>query len=320
MNSTLLRILAICLALGAIITAGIGYRLSTKQVAPIAPPPPPTYPQVIAARDIPAGVLLTAQDVRLESLTQREPQSYDSVSKVVGKLTLEPISASMPVLTSHFPRLGQVAQSLKPGERGVAIKVTEVIGVGGFVTPGDHVDVLLYVRGNKETGDVSSAQVVLRDVRVLAYGEETGETDEQPGTLQKMAGEAPGAANTEKPKKENEKGKSSSSAVLAVPEREASRLMLADRSGELRLALRGAEPPEMAPKPEDAARYLRLAELASPAGQALPKAVPVAKPLPVIKSAVRKATSTQKTKAAPAATSSVIVHRGDQVEVVTVRK
>ena len=64
MNSTLLRILAVCLALGAIITAAIGYRLSTKQATPVAPPPPTTYPQVVAARDIPAGVLLTAQDVR----------------------------------------------------------------------------------------------------------------------------------------------------------------------------------------------------------------------------------------------------------------
>ena len=318
MNSTLLRILAICLALGAIITAAIGYRLSTKQAVPVAPPPPPTYPQVIAARDIPAGVLLTAQDVRVESLTQRDAHGYDSVSKVVGKLTAEPIPASTPVLSRHFPRLGLVAQSLKPGERGVAIKVTEVIGVGGFVTPGDHVDVLLYVRGNKETDDVSSAQVVLRDVRVLAYGEATGESDEQPGTLQKMAGNNSAPASSEKPKKENEKGKSSSSAVLAVPEKEASRLMLADRSGEIRLALRGSEPPEMEPKPEDAARYLRLAELAAPAGQVAPKAAPIAKPLPVIKSAVRKATA-QKKKPVPAATSSVIVHRGDQVEVVTVK-
>lgn len=318
MNSTLLRILAICLVLGAIITAIIGYRLSTKQAAPIAPPPPVTYPQVVAARDIPAGVLLTAQDVRLESSTQQEAHSYDSVSKVVGKLTQEPIPATMPVLSSHFPRLGLVAQSLKPGERGVAIKVTEVIGVGGFVTPGDHVDVLLYVRGNKETGDISSSQVVLRDVRVLAYGEDTGEANGQPSTLQKMAGDTSATANTEKSKKENAKGKSSSSAVLAVPEKEASRLMLADRSGELRLALRGAEPPEMAPKPEDAARYLRLAELAAPVEQVAPKAALAAQPQPVIKSAVKK-TSPQKKKSAPAETSSVIVHRGDQVEVVTVK-
>jgi pilus assembly protein CpaB len=315
MNSTLLRILAICLAVGAIITAGIGYRLSARQAVPVAPPPPPTYPQVIATRDIPAGVVLTAQDVRVESSTQRDAQGYDSVSKVVGKLTTEPIPASTPVLSRHFPRLGHVAQSLKPGERGVAIKVTEVIGVGGFVTPGDHVDVLLYVRGTKETGDVSSAQVVLRDVRVLAYGEATAETEAAPGRLDKLAGNGSASAS-EKPKKENEKSKSSASAVLAVQEKDASRLMLADRSGELRLALRGAEPPEMAPSPEDAARYLRLAELAAPRGQAAPPAASVAKPMPVAKSAAKKSTTR---KSSVPATSSVIVHRGDQVEVVTVR-
>lgn len=319
MNSTLLRVVAIFLALGAIATAAIGYRLSTKQAAPIAPPPPPTFPQVVAARDIPAGILLTMQDVRIEPLPQRDAQGYDNLSKVVGKLTLEPISAHTPVLSRHFPQLGKVAQALKAGERGVAIKVTEVIGVGGFVTPGDYVDVLLYLRGNRETADVTSAQVILRDVRILAYGEDTGETEEQPSALKQMADKNATGSKPEKSKKVNEDGKSSRSAILAVQEKDASRLMLADQSGEIRLALRGAEPPDMSPKPEEAARYLRLTELATPTGLAPAQPVAVsAKPAPA-KAVARKTTASAKKKSAPADASKVIVHRGDQVEVVTVK-
>lgn len=314
MNSTLLRIVAICLALGAILTAAIGYRLSTRPATPVVPPPPPTYPHVVAARDIPAGVVLTAQDVRIEPLPQRDALGYDTVGKVVGKLTLEPISHGTTVLASHFPRIGKVAQALKPGERGVAIKVTEVIGVGGFVTPGDHVDVLLYLRGTKETGDTSSAQVVLRDVRVLAYGEETGETDEAPNMLQKATGEGGQEAKAEKPKKENEKGKSSRSAILAVPEKDAARLMLADHGGEVRLSLRGMEPPDMTPKPEEAQRYVRLAELSAPAA-AKPTVIASAQ----VRAATRKTSTATKKKAAADAGNKVIVHRGDQVEIVSVR-
>lgn len=319
MNSTLLRVVAIFLALGAIATAAIGYRLSTKQAAPVAPPPLPTFPQVVAARDIPAGILLTTQDVRIEPVPQRDAQGYDSPSKVVGKLTLEPISANTPVLSNHFPRLGKIAQALKPGERGVAIKVTEVIGVGGFVTPGDYVDVLLYLRGTRETADITSAQVILRDIRILAYGEDTGETEEQLGTLQQVAGKSTTGPQPEKPKKVNEEGKSSRSAILAVPEKDASRLMLADQSGEIRLALRGAEPPEMSPKPEEAARYLRLTELATPTGLAPVQPVAVStKPVPA-KTIAKKTTASAKKKSAPVDASKVIVHRGDQVEVVTVK-
>jgi len=313
MNSTLLRFLAVILALGAIATAAIGYRLSTKQAPVAVQPPPPSYPQVVAARDIPAGYLLTARDVRLDSLPQRDVNGYETVGKVVGKLTLEPIAAGTPVLSNHFPRLGEVAQALRQGERGVAIKVTEVIGVGGFVSPGDHVDVLYYQRGVKETGEISSSQVVLRDVRVLAYGEETGETA-QPSTFKKITA-SESKPDQDKPEKQDvDKGKSSRSAILAVPEKDMARLMLADSSGQLRLALRGAEPPQMALGEEDASHYLRLAELA--AGGAVRPVAVVAQPKPLAKKtrAVAKAK-----KPSQENTSRVIVHRGDQVEVVTVR-
>ena len=317
MNSTLLRFLAVILALGAIATAAIGYRLSTKQAAPVAvQAPPPSYPQVIAARDIPAGYLLTVQDVRLDSSPLRDERGYETVGKVVGKLTLEPIAAGTPVLSSHFPRLGEVAQALRPGERGVAIKVTEVIGVGGFVSPGDHVDVLYYQRPVKETGEISSSQVVLRDVRVLAVGEETGATDAQPSTFKKITSAENKTGDQAEPKKQDvEKGKSSRSAILAIPEKDAARLMLADSSGQIRLALRGAEPPQMATE-EDASHYLRLAELAT-GGGVRPVAVTAAPPKPAARKT--QATVMKTKKSAPENTSRVIVHRGDQVEVVTVK-
>lgn len=316
MNSTLLRFLAVVLALGAIATAAIGYRLSTKQAPVAVQPPPPSYPQVVAARDIPAGHLLTAQDVRLDSFPQRDADGYETVGKVVGKLTLEPLAVGTPVLSNHFPRLGEVAQALRPGERGVAIKVTEVIGVGGFVSPGDHVDVLYYQRAVKETGEISSSQVVLRDVRVLAFGDETGETDAQPSTFKKITSSESKTGDKAEPKKQDvEKGKSSRSAILAVPEKDAARLMLADSSGLVRLALRGAEPPQMALGEEDASHYLRLAELAT-GGAAHPVAV-VVQPKPDARKT--RATVAKVKKPSQENTSRVIVHRGDQVEVVTVK-
>lgn len=316
MNSTLLRFLAVILALGAIATAAIGYRLSTKQAPVAVQAPPPSYPQVVAARDLPVGHLLTVQDVRLDSSPLRDEHGYETVGKVVGKLTLEPIAAGMPVLSSHFPRLGEVAQALRPGERGVAIKVTEVIGVGGFVSPGDHVDVLYYQRGVKETGEISSSQVVLRDVRVLAFGEETGTTDAQPSTFKKITSADNKTGDQAEPKKQDvEKGKSSRSAILAVPEKDVARLMLADSSGQVRLALRGAEPPQMTSE-EDASHYLRLAELAT-GGGARPVAVTAAPPKPAARKT--KATVINAKKSSQENTSRVIVHRGDQVEVVTVK-
>lgn len=318
MNSTLLRVLAVLLAVGAAVTAWMGYRLSTQP----APPPqvqvaPPSYPQVVAARRLPAGHLVLAEDVRLESLSQRDPNGYQSVRDVVGKLTLDPLEEGTPLLNSHFLKLGLVAQALRPGERAVAVKVNEVVGVGGFVSPGDHVDVLLYLRADRETDNVSSAQVVLRNVRVLAYGDNAAEEEETGAALPQLAQEAAPDkaadrnAATAKPV-DTKKSKASKSAILAVPEQDASRLMLADSSGQLRLALRGAEPPAAPLAGEDASRFLRLEELAAGAGKRKPPLATTA--------AARPGTAATARRSAPAKQATVIVHRGDTMEVVKVAK
>lgn len=317
MNSTLLRFLAVILALGAIATAFIGYRLSSKQGAPVAPPPPVTYPQVVAARDIPAGRLVTAEDVMLSALPQRDAHAYDTTSKVMGKLTLQAIPSGTVLLSSHFPVLGPVAQTLHAGERGVAIKVNEVIGAGGFVSPGDHVDVLLYIRGEKETGDISSSQVVLRDARVLAFGDDIGQADEAGINIKKTLPGKDGklADKEDKKQQDTKKGKASRSAILAVPEKDAARLMLADSAGQVRLSLRGAEPPQTPAPHEDTSHYLRLAEMANP-GVAMPLKTAVTDK-PKIRTVLKK---TAKPAGKKEDTAQVIVHKGDQVEVVSVRQ
>lgn len=310
MNSTMLRILAVLLAVGAVATAWIGYRLSTQ-----APPAaqlqaaPPTFPQVVAARDVPAGQLLTADDVHLVSAPQRDAHGYDSVQDVIGKLTMQPVTQGTPLISSHFPSLGMVAQALHPGERGVAVQVNEVIGVGGFVNPGDYVDVLLYLRADRETNDVSSAQVVLRNVRVLAFGENAGAgaDDELPALEGKGAESKPADATK---KTDTKKSKASRSAILAVPEKEATRLMLAASSGTLRLALRGAEPPQQEVQGEDPERFLRLDEVARAAAQR-----PIAAKPQTIAS---KSAKSKRAAAAAEKKSQVIVHQGDKVEVVSV--
>lgn len=298
MNSTLLRTIAILMALGAVITAWLGYRMSTQATTPALPKVQITYPQLVTTRDVPAGDILSAADVKVENLPQKNASALTNASEAVGKLALVPIPKGGLVLASHFPVLSPVAQSLQPSERAVAIKVNEVIGVGGFVKPGDHVDVLLYLRAERETQDVSSAQVVLNNVRVLAYGDEVGQAT--PATTE---GEA-SAIGKEVGKLGSNKAKDGKSAILAVPEQHTARLMLAENSGILKLALRGAALQQAAAQPE-ARQFVQLENIGSPAA-------PQAKPVQVIASEVSR-------PAARSRESQVIVHQGDRVEVVKVR-
>lgn len=311
MNSTFLRILAVVLAIGALVMAWSGYRMSTKAAAPAtAPAPPPTYPQVVALREIPAGVLLKEEDVQVLPMPQRDPHGFDSAADAAGKLVIEPIHQGRPVLASHFARMSPAAEALQPGERGVAVKVNEVIGAGGYLNPGDHVDVLVYLRGDRETANTSSAQMVLRNLRVLAFGDQLnghGEGEAEPSMLDAAAPKDEGKKDEKKANKEVK------SALLAVPEKDVTRLMLADSSGTLRLALRGAEPLQAETAEQAQGYFLQLGQLAH-AGTAITPVMQVAQSKPGVpaKSRVQKASRPREEK------PSVIVHQGDKVEVVRV--
>lgn len=302
MNSSLLRTIAILMAIGGVITAWMGYRLSTQPAKLAIPSVQVSYPQLVATHDLAAGEFLQPGDVRLASLPQRDAAALTSSEQAIGKMITLPIAKDAPVLASYFPVLNPVAQTLRPDERAVAIKVNEVVGVGGFIQPGDHVDVLLYLRGERETSDISSAQVVLGDVRVLAYGEETS----QPAEPRKdQPSIQPSAIKQSVSRRESIKVSQGKSAILAVPEQQVSRLMLAENSGILRLALRGASSKDETGQAER--HFVQLEVLGRNAQQTV-----------AVANEISPAIRHKKTASQPAQ-SQVIVHQGDQVEIVKVK-
>jgi pilus assembly protein CpaB len=83
------------------------------------------------------------------------------------------------VLASKVSDFGEkvtIVQSIAPGARAMAIKVDAVTAVGGLVTPGDFVDILL-TRGD-DSGLVTDT--ILRKVKVLAVDQSSDETTEVP--------------------------------------------------------------------------------------------------------------------------------------------
>lgn len=90
-------------------------------------------------------------------------------SLVAGELILES-------KISGFGEKVTIAQSLSPNSRAMAIKVDAVSAVGGFVTPGDYVDVLL-TRGDAEN---LMTDTILRNIRVVAVDQSDDELSEKP--------------------------------------------------------------------------------------------------------------------------------------------
>jgi Flp pilus assembly protein CpaB len=119
----------------------------------------------------------------------------------------------------------------------VGVRIDEVVGLGGFAEPGDSVDVLVYIPSNRETNDITTASIAIRDARVLAFGDDTllSPAADAKDSAAEQAKEATGAKALESAR---DRRLNLKSAVLAVPEQEAARLMLASSQGQIKLALR----------------------------------------------------------------------------------
>jgi pilus assembly protein CpaB len=91
------------------------------------------------------------------------------------RVVLAAIEPNEPVLALKITGPGQratLSALVKPGMKAVTIRVNDVEGVGGFVLPGDRVDVVLTRQMDKSQ---ASTEVVLQNTRVLAVDQSADE-------------------------------------------------------------------------------------------------------------------------------------------------
>ncbi|OIN51982.1 Flp pilus assembly protein CpaB [Pseudomonas azotoformans] len=247
MNSRISMVLAGLLLIGALIAGYWGLVLS-RAPEPVAAPPAPVIsvektlaaaedqtrrPVVVLLHDVPAFTPLTAADLSVEKLRTVPAGSLTQLEQAIGRIPLRTLGAGTWLTEDSFSAGGPLARMIRPNERALAVAVDEVVGAGGQLSPGDYVDVLLFLRqdaGNAE----QSAQIVLPAMRLLSVGDQLGlANDGKPAV--------PPPATAEERAQAIQRRLAARTVVLAVPEPLLSRLMLASQAGTLRLAVRSAE-------------------------------------------------------------------------------
>ena len=129
--------------------------------------------QVVAAHDLEMGKLLTKDDVKLVAWPASSPveNGFTKVEDVLNRGLIAGIVTNEPLTESKVAPLaagGGLQPSITEGMRALSVKVNEVIGVAGFVSPGSHVDVIVTLR--QGSSDESMTRVVVSDVEVLTAG------------------------------------------------------------------------------------------------------------------------------------------------------
>jgi pilus assembly protein CpaB len=140
---------------------------------------------VVAAKPLRYGMELNADSLREIpwSLDAVPKGAFNSISEILSsgkRVVLTPIEANEPVLALKVTGAGQratLSSLVEDGMKAVTIRVNDVEGVGGFVLPGDRVDVVLTRQTDK---DKASTEIVLQNVRVLAVDQSADINSDKP--------------------------------------------------------------------------------------------------------------------------------------------
>lgn len=134
-------------------------------------------PVLVAARDIPEETVIDASMVEVRSIPEAfiQPYAISELNAVVGKVTVVPIAKGEQVLATKLevPKSRQtLSAKLPPGKRAFTIGIDAISGVGGFLRPGDRVDMLGIFTLPSPQGAQALTVTLLQHVLLLAVGAE----------------------------------------------------------------------------------------------------------------------------------------------------
>jgi len=173
MSGRLTTILLLAFVIAGI-SAFLVFRLVSKRVA--APPPSATTSVVAAAADIKLGTVLNSSHLTTIQIAGPLPKgAITNPAAAIGRGVLSDLYQGEPIIESRLAATGSgggLASTIPPGMRACAVKVDDVVGVAGFVTPGMRVDVVIsgVPPGELNATQGSVARTILQNIQVLSAG------------------------------------------------------------------------------------------------------------------------------------------------------
>ncbi len=149
-----------------------------------------TTPVVLAASTVVRGRVIRPDQLKIVQWPSEivPDGAFQSISHVFAgnekRVALSRFTPGEIITASRLSQRGQkpsLSLMLGPGMRAVTVQVDAVVGVGGFITPGDRVDLLFTKRTSEQPNVVlPGTSVLMRNVRVLGIDQETEGQEYQP--------------------------------------------------------------------------------------------------------------------------------------------
>lgn len=200
----LFRVLVLAVAL---VAGGIAAYLALN-LGPGAPPAPTVVelaPQIqsqdvlVAAEDIGQGARISPENVRWQrwpdeavngAYIQKQTMP-DAVEKLDGSVVRSPFVAGEPIRNVKLsrPESGFLSAILPSGKRAIAVRVSAQSTAGGFILPGDRVDIVQTIsqQASPDMPAENVSRTILANVKVLAVDQTVDEKDGEPVVVGKTA-------------------------------------------------------------------------------------------------------------------------------------
>jgi pilus assembly protein CpaB len=136
---------------------------------------------VVAAMEVPYGTKIEGRHVKVISVPSGTPlgNHFDSVAEIEGLVATQKVLGGEVLLKERFTKSGSgstLAALIRPDMRAVSVRVDDVIGVAGFLLPGNHVDVVAARRVN----DRATTETILLNINVLAVDQSSTQDKNEP--------------------------------------------------------------------------------------------------------------------------------------------
>jgi len=131
---------------------------------------------IVAVNDVKLGSVLREADLSTIDIVGTIPKgAILKREDAVGRGVISDLYQGEPILDSRLAAVGSgggLAATIRQGMRACAVKVDDVVGVAGFVTPGMRVDVLISGNppGPSNTMEGTRVKTLLQNIEVLSAG------------------------------------------------------------------------------------------------------------------------------------------------------
>lgn len=177
MEITNKRLISLALIVGILAAVLVYFYLTNVET--VSQELEPTQKVIVAKVEISPKTAITNEMIELKTVKVSSilPSGYTKAEELIGKYAKETIYPGEQIIHERIAddQYGKkhLAYSIPKGYRALTLPYNPVMGVAGFIQPGDYVDIIGTYAPDKNATQKEISKIVMQNVLILAIGQQT---------------------------------------------------------------------------------------------------------------------------------------------------